>query len=87
MESLIGSLVTSYFDTEASRCSDSFKLDVRCSCRRKEEFVCSCRYDDFTRACQEQHRKHADILANFERDMERLRATELHPVLKTESRR
>lgn len=45
------------------------------------------RYSDFVKCFSQQHRGHAEMLANFERDVERLRAVRLHPALQCEGRR
>ncbi|XP_077215003.1 autophagy-like protein [Tasmannia lanceolata] len=44
-------------------------------------------YMDFMKCFSQQHRYHSDLLANFGRDMEKLRSCKLHPALQTESRR
>ncbi|WOK95044.1 autophagy-related protein [Canna indica] len=45
------------------------------------------RYTDFTRCFAQQHRSHSDLLANFERDVQRLGSLRLHPRLQTGSRK
>ncbi|TVU32841.1 hypothetical protein EJB05_24600 [Eragrostis curvula] len=44
------------------------------------------RYSDFVRCFSQQHRGHVEMLNNFERDVQRLRAIRLHPVLQCEGR-
>ncbi|XP_062223904.1 autophagy-related protein 11-like [Phragmites australis] len=44
------------------------------------------RYSDFVRCFSQQHRGHVEVLANFERDVQRLRAVRLHPALQCEGR-
>ncbi|XP_057968550.1 autophagy-related protein 11 isoform X2 [Malania oleifera] len=44
-------------------------------------------YMDFMRRYFQQHRYHADLLANFGRDMERLKSCKLHPSLQTATRK
>ncbi|XP_024403661.1 autophagy-related protein 11 [Physcomitrium patens] len=44
-------------------------------------------FGEFLRQYARQHKQHSDLLANFERDLERLRACKLHPSLRTETRK
>eukprot|EP00249_Psilotum_nudum_P024904 c29319_g1_i2 orf=674-3847(+) len=44
-------------------------------------------YAEFMKHFSRQHKQHSDLLANFERDLERLRACKLHPALQSESRK
>lgn len=44
------------------------------------------RYSEFVRCFSQQHRAHVEMLANFERDVQRLRAVRLHPMLQCEGR-
>lgn len=44
-------------------------------------------FGDFLRQYERQQKQHSDLLVNFERDLERLRACKLHPRLRTESRK
>ncbi|KAH7298577.1 hypothetical protein KP509_25G050100 [Ceratopteris richardii] len=41
-------------------------------------------YGEFTKRYHVQHKQHADLLVNFERDLERLRACKLHPIIASE---
>ncbi|ONK70486.1 uncharacterized protein A4U43_C05F34210 [Asparagus officinalis] len=45
------------------------------------------RYSEFIRCFTEQHRVHAEILANLGRDMDRLRSLSLHPAVQSERRK
>ena len=45
------------------------------------------RYLDFVKCFTQQHRVHAELLANFERDVERLRSLRLHPAIQSEGRK
>ncbi|EHA8587337.1 autophagy-related protein 11 [Cocos nucifera] len=45
------------------------------------------RYTEFIRCFSQQHRSHSDLLANFERDVERLGMQKLHPRLQSEVRK
>ncbi|XP_072962242.1 autophagy-related protein 11 [Typha angustifolia] len=45
------------------------------------------RYTEFIRCFSQQHRSHNDLLANFERDVERLRILKLHPALQSDGRK
>ncbi|KAG8069997.1 hypothetical protein GUJ93_ZPchr0006g45974 [Zizania palustris] len=45
------------------------------------------RYSDFVKCFSQQHRGHGEMLTNFERDVQRLRAVRLHPMLQSEGRR
>ncbi|KAL5207671.1 hypothetical protein ABZP36_032106 [Zizania latifolia] len=45
------------------------------------------RYSDFVKCFSQQHRGHGEMLTNFERDVQRLRAVRLHPMLQCEGRR
>ncbi|KAK8581630.1 hypothetical protein V6N13_144645 [Hibiscus sabdariffa] len=42
---------------------------------------------DFMKRYKQQHRYHADLLANFDKDMQKLRSTKLHPTLQTATRK
>lgn len=42
---------------------------------------------EFMKRYKQQHRYHADLLANFDKDMQKLRSTKLHPVLQTSTRK
>ncbi|KAL5699046.1 hypothetical protein ACHQM5_030000 [Ranunculus cassubicifolius] len=42
---------------------------------------------EFMKCYSQQHRYHADLLANFGRDIEKLRSCKLHPALQTETRK
>ncbi|GER46965.1 hypothetical protein STAS_24036 [Striga asiatica] len=44
-------------------------------------------YADFMKCYSQQHRGHTSLLANFGRDMERLRSVKLHPSLQTGNRK
>ncbi|KAG2648939.1 hypothetical protein PVAP13_1NG076400 [Panicum virgatum] len=44
------------------------------------------RYSEFVRCFSQQHRAHTELLTNFERDLQRLRAVRLHPALQCEGR-
>jgi autophagy-related protein 11 len=44
------------------------------------------RYSDFIRCFSQQHRMHVEMLNNFERDVQKLRAIRLHPALQCEGR-
>jgi len=44
------------------------------------------RYSEFVRCFSQQHRAHMELLTNFERDLQRLRAVRLHPALQCEGR-
>ncbi|KAG8058277.1 hypothetical protein GUJ93_ZPchr0002g22933 [Zizania palustris] len=44
------------------------------------------RYSDFVKCFSQQHRGHGEMLTNFERDVRRLRAVRLHPMLQCEGR-
>ncbi|CAD6247851.1 unnamed protein product [Miscanthus lutarioriparius] len=44
------------------------------------------RYSEFLRCFTQQHRSHVEMLANFERDVQKLRAIRLHPALQSEGR-
>lgn len=44
------------------------------------------RYSEFLRCFTQQHRAHVEMLANFERDVQKLRAVRLHPALQSEGR-
>jgi len=44
------------------------------------------RYSEFVRCFSQQHRAHLELLTNFERDLQRLRAVRLHPALQCEGR-
>ena len=44
-------------------------------------------FGEFLRQFGRQHKQHSDLLANFERDLERLRACKLHPSLQTGTRK
>ncbi|KAI3423764.1 ATG11 domain-containing protein [Psidium guajava] len=44
-------------------------------------------YQEFMKRYLLQHRVHSDLLANFERDLERLRSIKLHPQLQTATRK
>ncbi|MCL7049652.1 hypothetical protein MKW94_007609 [Papaver nudicaule] len=44
-------------------------------------------YTDFMKRFTQQHRYHSDLLSNFSRDVEKLRACKLHPCLQTETRK
>nr|TKW37665.1 hypothetical protein SEVIR_1G062600v2 [Setaria viridis] len=44
------------------------------------------RYLEFVRCFSQQHRAHMELLTNFERDLQRLRAVRLHPALQCEGR-
>ncbi|AQK60251.1 Putative autophagy domain family protein [Zea mays] len=44
------------------------------------------RYSEFLRCFTQQHRSHVEMLANFERDVQKLRAVRLHPALQSEGR-
>ncbi|RZC69749.1 hypothetical protein C5167_032887 [Papaver somniferum] len=44
-------------------------------------------YTDFMKCFTQQHRYHSDLLLNFGRDIEKLRACKLHPSLQTETRK
>ncbi|XP_077238166.1 autophagy-related protein 11-like [Tasmannia lanceolata] len=44
-------------------------------------------YMDFMKCFLQQQRYHSDLLANFGRDMEKLRSCKLHPALQSESRK
>ncbi|WVZ77632.1 hypothetical protein U9M48_025478 [Paspalum notatum var. saurae] len=60
-------------DTARSNLEHTFrKLSQRCS--------------EFVRCFSLQHRAHNEMLVNFERDVQRLRAVKLHPALKCEGR-
>lgn len=49
--------------------------------------VISQNYLEFMKRYSQQHRVHSDLLANFERDLERLRSIKLHPQLQTATRK
>ncbi|XP_039024116.1 autophagy-related protein 11-like [Hibiscus syriacus] len=42
---------------------------------------------EFMKRYKQQHRYHADLLANFDKDMQKLRSTKLHPKLQTATRK
>ncbi|OMP09894.1 hypothetical protein COLO4_05032 [Corchorus olitorius] len=42
---------------------------------------------EFMKRYKQQHRFHSDLLANFEKDMHKLRSTKLHPTLQTATRK
>ncbi|KAE8665328.1 serine carboxypeptidase-like 29-like [Hibiscus syriacus] len=42
---------------------------------------------EFMKRYKQQHRYHADLLANFDKDMQKLRSTKLHPTLQTATRK
>lgn len=42
---------------------------------------------EFMKRYKQQHRYHADLLANFDKDMQKLRSTKLHPALQTATRK
>ncbi|KAF8691275.1 hypothetical protein HU200_040400 [Digitaria exilis] len=44
------------------------------------------RYSEFVRCFSQQHRAHMEMLTNFERDLQKLRAVRLHPALQFEGR-
>lgn len=44
------------------------------------------RYSEFVRCFSQQHRAHMEMLMNFERDLQKLRAVRLHPALQFEGR-
>lgn len=44
-------------------------------------------YNEFMKRYSQQHRIHSDLLANFGRDMEKLRSIKLHPSLQTSARK
>ncbi|KAF6176528.1 hypothetical protein GIB67_007911 [Kingdonia uniflora] len=44
-------------------------------------------YTEFTKCYSVQHGFHSDLLANFKRDIEKLRSCKLHPALQTDSRK
>ncbi|EFJ12217.1 hypothetical protein SELMODRAFT_182539 [Selaginella moellendorffii] len=44
-------------------------------------------YQEFMKHFTRQHRQHSELLANFDKDLERLRLCKLHPALKSESRK
>ncbi|KAJ1410324.1 Autophagy-related protein 11 [Sesbania bispinosa] len=44
-------------------------------------------YGEFMRRYAQQHRMHSDLLANFGRDVERLRSIKIHPALQTANRK
>ncbi|KAJ7550899.1 hypothetical protein O6H91_07G123700 [Diphasiastrum complanatum] len=44
-------------------------------------------YKEFMKRFTLRQRQHSDLLANFERDLERLRVCKLHPALRTEARK
>ncbi|XP_042487340.1 autophagy-related protein 11-like [Macadamia integrifolia] len=44
-------------------------------------------YMDFMKCYSQQHRYHSDLLANFERDIEKLRSCKLYPALQTQTRK
>ncbi|XP_074592291.1 autophagy-related protein 11 [Curcuma longa] len=45
------------------------------------------RYTEFIRSFTQQHKSHSDLLANFERDVEKLRSVRLHPRLQSKNRK
>ncbi|KAG6469741.1 autophagy-related protein 11-like [Zingiber officinale] len=45
------------------------------------------RYTEFIRSFAQQHKSHSDLLANFERDVEKLRSLRLHPKLQSKNRK
>nr|CAD1840200.1 unnamed protein product [Ananas comosus var. bracteatus] len=45
------------------------------------------RYIDFVRCFSQQYHRHSEILANFERDVEKLRLIKLHPSLQSDGRK
>uniref|UniRef100_J3LA68 Uncharacterized protein n=1 Tax=Oryza brachyantha TaxID=4533 RepID=J3LA68_ORYBR len=45
------------------------------------------RYTDFVKCFSQQHRGHTEMLANFEKDVQRLRTVRLHPALQCDGRR
>lgn len=49
--------------------------------------VIDTQFQEFLRQHDRQQKQHSDLLTNFERDLERLRACKLHPRLRTESRK
>ncbi|GMI81138.1 AUTOPHAGY-RELATED 11 [Hibiscus trionum] len=42
---------------------------------------------EFMKRYKQQHRYHADLLANFDKDVQKLRSTKLHPTLQTATRK
>ncbi|XP_043695460.1 autophagy-related protein 11-like isoform X2 [Telopea speciosissima] len=44
-------------------------------------------YMEFMKCYSQQHRYHSDLLANFERDIDRLRSCKLYPALQTQTRK
>ncbi|XVF34352.1 hypothetical protein REPUB_Repub18cG0052400 [Reevesia pubescens] len=44
------------------------------------------KFSDFMKRYNQQHRYHTDLLANFDKDMQKLRSTKLHPTLQTANR-
>ncbi|XP_074560711.1 autophagy-related protein 11-like [Curcuma longa] len=45
------------------------------------------RYTEFVRCFAQQHKSHSELLANFERDVEKLRSLRLHPRLQSKNRK